>query len=780
MSGWSRKPASKRVDGIALAEQIGDLEFAVRDAQTQDGFRAALGTLKAFLEGMTIREREAVWRDCGITAINSLVYYFALSPDDDEENWGAIDRFFLKSYWPVYFDPEKWRNGKPEAEWRDELEKAEANYSDCLKLAEQLPWEEDFFKAEAGIMKKKLLANGQKEFASREEAQRAMETALSDILKHCRYKWGREEDGDAELPAPFLVMHVTGRGVSQFADPGNVLPLLQSAGFGEFSFLCSEGDGYISVCASFLSKEDPAGNEDLRSSECEGGRKKTARPSKSGARAMGMMEPDALKIALGDYLETKDGQRTMAFFRDFETHFRQRFETAVFGEFVGRNLDCPDRDAVFRIQNKDSPFDLRKAPPCERFEDFCGLCESLFDSPGFWADARGNQSLMPLLSCQLFAAFPQYAFPYLLPVHFYKAKEIFLRLGIPLPEMPGRNDHEGRCRYLLDLFVAAYQFRKECGFSPEEFCCLLYGYAPRFLVSYVNTAPVPANRVCIVGATKEDAESDLQNPKEGDISIWQGNAAMTPGDIVLVYETSPYCRISTIWRAVSPGYDDPFDYFSGKVVVGHPMKIPPISFGELAADPVWGRKGLVKGHMIGVSGHSCSVEEYEALKAMIHRKDPSFPLGTLPMPPEYAQFFHEDIKVERDVEVQLLEPLLGKLGFKESDWVRQLELRMGRGDRVFPDYAIGVTGDKNNRAAEFVWEAKYRIPSSKQLEIDFGQAKSYALRLQSKALGLVALEGVWVVGRDSGFNFRKLVHYSWKDLENPETLSKLKQLFRKG
>ena len=47
---------------------------------------------------------------------------------------------------------------------------------------------------------------------------------------------------------------------------------------------------------------------------------------------------------------------------------------------------------------------------------------------------------------------------------------------------------------------------------------------------------------------------------------------------------------------------------------------------------------------------------------------------------------------QRDVKVQLVDPLLRRAGLESGDWVRQLAVRMGRGERVYPDYAIGVSG----------------------------------------------------------------------------------------
>lgn|GEM_PF-6541460 len=47
-----------------------------------------------------------------------------------------------------------------------------------------------------------------------------------------------------------------------------------------------------------------------------------------------------------------------------------------------------------------------------------------------------------------------------------------------------------------------------------------------------------------------------------------------------------------------------------------------------------------------------------------------------------------EIKNERDVEIYLLEPLLEKLGYSQQDWKRQLKVRMGRREKIIPDYVI--------------------------------------------------------------------------------------------
>jgi hypothetical protein len=71
-----------------------------------------------------------------------------------------------------------------------------------------------------------------------------------------------------------------------------------------------------------------------------------------------------------------------------------------------------------------------------------------------------------------------------------------------------------------------------------------------------------------------------------------------------------------------------------------------------------------------------------------------------------------------------------------------MPVRMGRGERIYPDYALLPRQVRGEESAEFIWEAKYRIPDRKKLINDFYQAKSYALRLGARGLGLVSIEGV--------------------------------------
>ncbi|ATD65241.1 hypothetical protein CGZ65_07925 [Neisseria weixii] len=92
-----------------------------------------------------------------------------------------------------------------------------------------------------------------------------------------------------------------------------------------------------------------------------------------------------------------------------------------------------------------------------------------------------------------------------------------------------------------------------------------------------------------------------------------------------------------------------------------------------------------------------------------------------------------ELKNERDVEVELIEPLLKDIG-KNKVWTRQLTVKMGRGERVFPDYALLNERQKSYEQASILLEAKYHIQSNQELEAAFRQVWSYGLRLSARLL----------------------------------------------
>ena len=103
-----------------------------------------------------------------------------------------------------------------------------------------------------------------------------------------------------------------------------------------------------------------------------------------------------------------------------------------------------------------------------------------------------------------------------------------------------------------------------------------------------------------------------------------------------------------------------------------------------------------------------------------------------------------------------------------------MAVRMGRGVKYYPDYAIYFNEKKANERAKYILEAKYSINNEKQLKSAFYQAQSYALRLQSVAFIIADREYVWLFKTENHFP-APLVKFHWNELQIQDNIN----IFRK-
>ena len=492
------------------------------------------------------------------------------------------------------------------------------------------------------------------------------------------------------------------------------------------------------------------------------------------------------RFIFDNYLTTTEGKEALSFFSDFEKIIKNKKKASYF-EFLQHIAILPTSkkesdDEITRYSTIFLDFDFEQSrSDDEKIFATYGI-EGVIDNKKKFIDdeiesvsdstERDFMTYIRLYSLFFYFSFPKLFFPYYFEAQFPKLENICKEFDITLPPLPPKRDYKKHLFYYFEICKAFYDFRLQFNLTPEEFCIFLYYFAPHCTepISFAESLPEPS-KVYICGASIGDSEW-LKSANENTIERWAGNTNMLPGDIMLLYEQKPISAIQSVWRCISVGFTDPFEYFSDRVWISKMIRIIPITFDDLKKDSVWKEKGLIKAHMQGCSGTPCTKDEYDSFLKMLKKK--KFDISVLPKLQFTGLPNNVELFIEKDVEEKLLEPLLRKLGYTDKNWVRQLPVRMGRGERNYPDYALFPKGKKGEETAKFLWEAKFTIPNKKQLYEAFIQAKSYAMRLQSDGFGLVSKEGIWISFSNDSFLFEKIKSYSWEDLENPDVFSEVR------
>lgn len=385
------------------------------------------------------------------------------------------------------------------------------------------------------------------------------------------------------------------------------------------------------------------------------------------------------------------------------------------------------------------------------------------------------------VSIGLHLAHPEHFIPYGFETLFDYLRRIGELFNLALPPVPGKRDIAGRGRYYAQLNEAFHEFRQSYGLSTVEMCAFLYDFAPRFLEK-VGELPEPT-RVwpIIAGAYYESDHAWLEQATEDSLYPFNGHPDMRRGDVLLVYGVSRRQKlsfISHIGRAVSSGFKDPFSYLYDVVWLGHLIPVTSVTFKELQTHPTISQSAVVRTHMKGPGSGAFTLNEYNAILSIMEAKGQN--ITDLPRP-KVVQFLEStELINERDIETALVEPLLLRLGYTDSDWLRQMPLRMGRGERIYPDYVFGAQTARGEERANMVLEAKFTIGSEKALRETYLQAVSYAYRLRAKVVMLAAREGLWLFEQKRGsFSLEHFSGYSWDALQHPDALFQLEKVLIK-
>jgi hypothetical protein len=398
-----------------------------------------------------------------------------------------------------------------------------------------------------------------------------------------------------------------------------------------------------------------------------------------------------------------------------------------------------------------------------------------FEDEDYVLDAATLAFDVQLISTGLHLAHPEYFLPYGFVTIFDMLLEIANSFPLSIPPVPKKGDFEGKALYYNLINQSFQEFRKTYDLSSSEMCAFLYDFA----LAFTNDPelPEPSKVWLHLGSANPDFEN-LEDANETSTSHWGGNRETKVGDIVVMYIVSPYSRIHSIWRAITDGFVDPFFHFHHNVWIGHPIKTVSISFQELASHKLLSQNSYVKARLQGPSGKPLKVEEYEAILEMMAAKGQD--ISILPRIPHTSFVPSDELENERDVELKLVEPFLEKLGYTAKDWQRQMPIRMGRGERNYPDYVFGAKQKRGEESAVMVLETKHSLSREKDLREAYFQMRSYALRLQAQKAVLAAREGIWLfLAQKGNFSFERHNKYNWLELSNPDILHNIRQLIGK-
>ena len=363
--------------------------------------------------------------------------------------------------------------------------------------------------------------------------------------------------------------------------------------------------------------------------------------------------------------------------------------------------------------------------------------------------------------------------PYFFFMKFAKLQKIADTFNVELPKVPLRKDKRERALYYLEFCKLWNEFRKENNLTIFELCAFLYDFAPKFLgEEKEEKLPEPTN-IWLCGGAKDDYPY-LIDAKRETTYFWQGNQDTLNGDIILMYCLSPKSSIEFVCRAVNDGVRDPFFHYYGSITLGHIQHIKPITLAEIKADEHLKELPIVRKNFQGVNGTRLHNEDYTRILEILEQKGED--ISRLPKLSSANFAPNQDCKNEREVEVKIVEPFLNDLCYLENDWVRQLPVRMGRGERNFPDYVFFAETKKGYERGKMILETKFHIKSNAELEETFQQAQSYALRLSAEKIVISDKDYIWIYTRkNNNFDRTKYLKYNWQEISNPEIFNTVKK-----
>ncbi len=370
---------------------------------------------------------------------------------------------------------------------------------------------------------------------------------------------------------------------------------------------------------------------------------------------------------------------------------------------------------------------------------------------------------------------PDCLVPYFFRYTFNVLQIIADQFDIELPPIPVKRDYLGRFRYYGEICKALIRFRRENDLSPQEMWAFLYDFAPNYIGgtdSYIiKDLPEPRSAF-FIGSSEDDVF--LSEPS--GITAWQCNEHTRVGDMILMYMTSPVSAVSSVWRACSIGFIDPFFWYYRCAYIVKQTDIDRVTLKAMRNDPVIAQMSIVRKNMQGVNGVELLPSEYNRLVDMAGAKNVfHFVSADNPVDGEICR--------ERDVEDKLIKPLLVRLGYTKDDYVQQLYIEIGNHNHaLIPDFVLLPDKTNGHVSAFAIIEAKKSIPSEKMLNETKKQARSYAIMLKVRYSVIASKEKVWVTSARDDYS-ETVFEAAWTEIKNPDvfhTFEKLLGLTRDG
>ena len=272
-------------------------------------------------------------------------------------------------------------------------------------------------------------------------------------------------------------------------------------------------------------------------------------------------------------------------------------------------------------------------------------------------------------------------------------------------------DYKGRFYLYGEICKVLYRFRHDNGLSPYELYAFLYDFAPKYIGgidSYIEKHLPEPRSAFFIGGDGRNTDATAENDEDA-VLFWQCDPDIRAGDMLVMYIKSPISAISSVWRCCSTGFNDPFYWYYRCSYICSPRKVRRFGIEKIKKDKILGKMPIVKKNLQGINGVELRPSEYNHILDITKGTD----IKRL----KYALNISENECVnEREVENNLIKPLLKKMGYTEDDYIQQLVIPIGNHNHLLiPDFVLLPQKKRGYDTGFAIIEAKRSITNKREL-----------------------------------------------------------------